>query len=187
MVQTPEQKTSHCGTCGAEYLIETGLALPQQPERAASLFNERELETVLAALRLRQRYGEDMPIRSRVVRISQEEFIANAGGGVKALTKDEIGNLCDRLNVETPQGWPYQAPEELTVARLTDIMEQEYEACVGDLDTQSPANFPVFVAAVARDIRHHLGLPADDQERCRRCRALRKYHGDADHDFEAGR
>ena len=60
--------------------------------------NERDLATVLAALRYWQREGW--------VSSGHEHDIASNGGSLNPLTRDEIDDLCERLNCEEWLGSP---------------------------------------------------------------------------------
>ena len=53
-------------------------------------FTDRELATVLAALRMWQRLG--------VARDCPEQDIATDGGNIKPLHDHDIDDLCDRVN-----------------------------------------------------------------------------------------
>lgn len=141
--QNPDPKTSHCGTCGAKYLIETGVALPQQPERAADSVSRLKLaletlryvrpdvmtEDRTHPLAVPDQGGDPRSPWSVLVE-AERLILVYASGVIGAETWTELHDFLDRLDDETPD------------------------------------------------------KPPDDQERCRQCRALRKYHGDADHDFE---
>ncbi len=137
MVQQPETlETSHCGTCGAEYDIATGVALPQQPAGSPS-----RLRSALETLRY---------VRPDVMTEDRTHPLAVPNQGGDPRSPWSVLVEAERLILVYANG----AIGAETWTGLHDFLDS--------LDDETP----------------------NDQERCSRCRALHKYHGDAGHDFE---
>jgi hypothetical protein len=74
--------------------------MPRKNDVIALRINRRELATILAALR----FHKDENIRgSRQIADKFIKEIATDGGLLKPLDFDEVGNLCERLNMDEDQ------------------------------------------------------------------------------------